>query len=257
METMKKEKEALEAKLHNLEAEAGTSNKSATALADLTSALSAAKAESDRHASTIATLEAQLLQQQKQQQQREEEEADKHRHALALLQAAKDDEAAKLSAEIEELKDALANAHTAASASTAGSAAGTVSEEEAQQAAQRARDEAISETNQRWQAEAEAAQADAAKREAALSEQVATLTARLQEAEARAAASSSSSSSSSGSVSADDIKDIMQDVYVKACEIFVPEDEDAAAAASYSPKDVVKRLRAVLKAVTSQRTPSA
>lgn len=62
----------------------------------------------------------------------------------------------------------------------------------------------------------------------------------------------SNGNSSGGGMTEEDLKSVMQDVYLKACEIFVPEDE--AESVSYSSGDVVKRLRAVLKAVTTQKT---
>jgi len=59
-------------------------------------------------------------------------------------------------------------------------------------------------------------------------------------------------SSSGSSTSAEDLKSIMQDVYVKACEIFVPSDDNDTP--SYSSQDIVKRLRSVLKSVTNERS---
>jgi len=54
----------------------------------------------------------------------------------------------------------------------------------------------------------------------------------------------------------DDIKALMQDVYEKACEIFVPDEEGEANATTYTANDVIKRLRAVLKSVTQSRSSS-
>lgn len=61
----------------------------------------------------------------------------------------------------------------------------------------------------------------------------------------------SSSSNTSSAVSAEELKSIMQDVYMKACEIFVASDENDSP--SYTSQDIVKRLRSVLKAVTNER----
>ena len=63
--------------------------------------------------------------------------------------------------------------------------------------------------------------------------------------------SKESSSEPTSSSSAEELKSIMQDVYIKACEIFEPSDE--ADSPTYSSQDIVKRLRAVLKAVTNER----
>lgn len=65
--------------------------------------------------------------------------------------------------------------------------------------------------------------------------------------------SSGSGSSDDGTVSPDLMKAIMQDVYTKSLEVFVPEGEEVP---SFNGNDVVKRVRAVLKAVTNARTKS-
>jgi septal ring factor EnvC (AmiA/AmiB activator) len=57
---------------------------------------------------------------------------------------------------------------------------------------------------------------------------------------------------STSPTSAEELKSIMQDVYVKACEIFVPSDDNDTP--SYSSQDIVKRLRSVLKSVTNERS---
>ena len=57
--------------------------------------------------------------------------------------------------------------------------------------------------------------------------------------------------SSSPAASAEELKSIMQDVYMKACEIFVPSDEGDSP--SYTSQDVIKRLKSVLKHVTNER----
>ena len=56
----------------------------------------------------------------------------------------------------------------------------------------------------------------------------------------------------SSTASAEELKSIMQDVYVKACEVFVPSDDNDTL--SYSSQDIVKRLRSVLKSVTNERS---
>jgi len=60
-----------------------------------------------------------------------------------------------------------------------------------------------------------------------------------------------SSSNASPAASAEELKSIMQDVYMKACEIFVPSDEDDSP--TYTSQDVIKRLKSVLKHVTNER----
>ena len=64
-------------------------------------------------------------------------------------------------------------------------------------------------------------------------------------------ATKESSSSASPAASAEELKSIMQDVYMKACEIFVSSDEDDSS--SYTSQDVIKRLKSVLKHVTNER----
>jgi len=64
------------------------------------------------------------------------------------------------------------------------------------------------------------------------------------------------SESGSKAASPEDIKALMQDVYEKACEIFVPDEEGEANATTYTANDVIKRLRAVLKSVTQSRSSS-
>ena len=71
-------------------------------------------------------------------------------------------------------------------------------------------------------------------------------------AAALAKAEAESSTSSSGKADAEELKSIMQDVYLKACEVFDPEAEDSGEP-QYSTQDIVKRLRAVLKRVTTDR----
>ena len=51
------------------------------------------------------------------------------------------------------------------------------------------------------------------------------------------------------------MKLLMQDIFERACETFMPADaaQAQAAPASFAPADVVKKLKAVLKAVTAAR----
>lgn len=70
-----------------------------------------------------------------------------------------------------------------------------------------------------------------------------------------AASNSSGNGNGSGKAGADELKDIMQDVYVRACEVFDAEAPDSTDS-QYSAQDVVKRLRGVLKKVTTERTAS-
>jgi predicted S18 family serine protease len=64
-------------------------------------------------------------------------------------------------------------------------------------------------------------------------------------------ATKESSSNASPAASAEELKSIMQDVYMKSCEIFVPSDEDDSS--TYTSQDVIKRLKSVLKHVTNER----
>lgn len=64
--------------------------------------------------------------------------------------------------------------------------------------------------------------------------------------------SKESPSAITSSTTAEELKSIMQDVYMKACEIFEP---DETGSQTFSSQDIVKRLRAVLKAVTNERNP--
>ena len=75
--------------------------------------------------------------------------------------------------------------------------------------------------------------------------------ARAAQAEAQAQASSAAGASAGGAaVSTEAMKAIMQDIYMKAFDVFVPDGDDSVA---FSGKDVTKRLKSVLKAVTSER----
>lgn len=56
-----------------------------------------------------------------------------------------------------------------------------------------------------------------------------------------------------GKADADELKSIMQDVYVKACEVFDSEAPESADV-QYTPQDIVKRIRGVLKKVTNERS---
>lgn len=60
------------------------------------------------------------------------------------------------------------------------------------------------------------------------------------------------SSSNHTTTSATELKDIMQDIYSKTCEMYDPEAPDSAEP-QYSTQDIVKRLRVVLKQVTTER----
>lgn len=73
-----------------------------------------------------------------------------------------------------------------------------------------------------------------------------------QQLTAALAASTSSTTTSTGKADAEELKAIMQEVYLKACEVFDPEAPDSAEA-QYSTNDIVKRLRGVLKRVTTER----
>jgi len=64
-------------------------------------------------------------------------------------------------------------------------------------------------------------------------------------------ATKESSSNATPAASAEELKSIMQDVYMKACEIFVPSDDGDSP--SYTSQDVIKRLKSVLKHVTNER----
>ena len=85
-----------------------------------------------------------------------------------------------------------------------------------------------------------------------------TLRAKLQTAEAAAAAAAAggggagSGEGGEGGLSAAALRDVMQDIYGKACDVFDPDANDGAEA-KYSAQDVVKKLRAVLKKVTAAR----
>lgn len=70
----------------------------------------------------------------------------------------------------------------------------------------------------------------------------------------KTAAASAPAASSATDLDSDAIKSLMQDVYEKACEIFVPAEENSGTV-TYSPAEVVKRLKAVLKRITA--TPRA
>jgi chromosome segregation ATPase len=72
------------------------------------------------------------------------------------------------------------------------------------------------------------------------------------EADLAAALKNGGSSNSSGELSSDALKLVMQDVYTKACEMFVTDDMDDADAAA--GKQSLKVLRAVLKAVSKDRS---
>lgn len=80
---------------------------------------------------------------------------------------------------------------------------------------------------------------------------VASLQAELESAK-ESASVAAASTAAGGKADAEDVKAIMQEIFAKACEVFDPEAEDAAVA-QYSTKDIVKRLKAVLKKVTSER----
>lgn len=67
------------------------------------------------------------------------------------------------------------------------------------------------------------------------------------------ASSAAGGGSGDGKADAEELKAIMQDVYLKACEVFDPEAEDSGDA-QYSTNDIVKRLRGVLKRVTTDRS---
>jgi DNA repair exonuclease SbcCD ATPase subunit len=73
--------------------------------------------------------------------------------------------------------------------------------------------------------------------------------------EAAAAAAAASASAGERGLRPEELKSLMQDVYEKSCEIFVPpESAGGGTSVSYSPADVVKRLKAVLKSVTQARS---
>jgi chromosome segregation ATPase len=77
----------------------------------------------------------------------------------------------------------------------------------------------------------------------------------LQQQLAAASAAAAQASSDGGRADAEELKAIMQDVFVKAGEVFDTEGPDSAEA-QYSALDVVKRLKGVLKKVTAERSAS-
>lgn len=60
----------------------------------------------------------------------------------------------------------------------------------------------------------------------------------------------SESTGSGEGLSEEVLRDLMQNIYMKACEIFISEDDSI----SFTSKEVVKKLKNVLKSVTSDRT---
>jgi chromosome segregation ATPase len=91
---------------------------------------------------------------------------------------------------------------------------------------------------------------DVAQRSVQAADQSAAEVASLQQ---QLAATASHASNGGGRADADEMKAIMQDVYARVCEVF---DADApeGTEAQYSAQDVTKRLRGVLKKVTSERS---
>jgi chromosome segregation ATPase len=87
----------------------------------------------------------------------------------------------------------------------------------------------------------------------ALQTQLTEAQAALSASIANNSANASAASSSSGKADAEELKAIMQDVYIKACEVFQSEAPDSADL-QYAAPDVVKRIRGVLKKVTAERS---
>jgi len=156
--------------------------------------------------------------------------------------------------EIEEIKAAAVAAVTASESSSNNSSSNSskssedvLSSQEVKDLIQKVRDECEADAELKLKAKIAEVRAQAQAETEAEAEA---------KAQAQAQAQESAKEKDKEKATSDEIKDIMQDVYTKACEIFVPDDETASTSTTYTPKDVIKRLRVVLKAVTSQRTPS-
>jgi chromosome segregation ATPase len=261
VEALRRDKADARAEADRLKRELETST-AASAAAASTGPAGATEEEKEQHRSALEQLEQRIVKLQNEiveanasRRSAEEQAAaaggdvdTKVQRAVELAMKEANEGAEKLLAQIEELTEAAeaaAAAAASASASSAAAAAAVDLDSEEVKTHVAAAVAAALENNSGSSSSSSSSEEEVA----ALKEQLAAAQAAQQEAETKAA--SASSAPAGGGADAEAVKQIFQDIYGKAGELFVAGEGDEEIA--YTAKDVLKRLRTVLKQVSASR----